>query len=92
MLVMIDLNRIRSIKTLEEMKDDLLSFINDPDMLQVYTEDFGWGEEDLDADVESANYLLERVEHRIQSLTRLLKKTGSLPPQKSEKEEVPSEQ
>jgi len=71
---MIDLNRIRSLKTLDTMKRDLIAFINNPDVLTVYVEDLDWGQEDYEADIETATYLLENVEHRIKSLGRFIAK------------------
>lgn len=84
---MIDLNRIRSMKTLEEMKEDLTTFLNDPIMLEVYVEDFQWGPEDLEADRESATELLEKVEKRMVSLKRFLTRE---PISKEKKDEKPS--
>jgi len=67
---MIDLNKIRSVKTLEEMKADLTEFLSNPDVKKVYLEDYEWGEEDYDADREQAEYVLEQVERRLKSLSR----------------------
>lgn len=69
---MIDLNKIRSLKTLESMKRDLTDFIAfDPRiMVDVYDKDFNWGVEDYEADKDTATTLLEQVEHRIKSLGR----------------------
>ena len=71
---MIDLTRIRSIKTLEEMKADLKEFLTNPDILTVYVEDYKWGVEDYEADREQVEYLLEQVENRMASLSRFLNK------------------
>jgi len=73
----IDLNRIRSLRTLEAIKKPLAEFIAfDPDIMKVvYTEDFGWGNEDYEADRERAIDLLERVERRTKSLEQYLART-----------------
>lgn len=68
---MIDLTRIRSITKLEEMKKDLEFFISEPAIAEIYLKDYDWGEEDLDADRESATYLVGRIETRIKSLGRM---------------------
>ena len=81
---MIDLNRIRSVKTLETMRSDLNVFITNPDCRQVYLEDYGWGDEDYEADVELAKESLERVERRIKSLNRLATRQDSHCTEKSE--------
>lgn len=79
---MINLNRIRSIKVLEEMKRDLTEFITNPDVLPVYLTE-NCGEEDYEADKEQAIELLELVERRIKSLSRFIKgqakRSGSQP-------------
>lgn len=72
---MINLNRIRSLKTLAEMKTDLSDFLASPDMLQLYVEDLKWGQEDYEADREQVTDLLEQVNRRIASLERFEKKT-----------------
>jgi hypothetical protein len=74
---MIDLNRIRNLKELEEMKGDLLEFINNPEIANVYVEDYGWGPEDFEADTEEVKRLLEKIERRMKSLDRYLTKSGS---------------
>ena len=70
---MIDLNKIRSLTILEEFKQDLKEFIthNRADLIDVY-KSLGFGEEDLDADIESATDLLVKVEKRLVSLGRHL--------------------
>ncbi len=73
---MIDLTRIRSIKTLEEIKRDLEEFLSSPDILPVYLNELEFSEDDLVADKEQATYLLEKVNRRIVSLTRLEVKEG----------------
>ena len=73
---MIDLNKIRSLKPLEEMKKDLTDFIgiDRAIMVQVYDEQYHWGEEDYEADLEQVQDLLEQVEKRIKSLSHHLSK------------------
>lgn len=70
---MIDVNRIRSLKGLEKIRRDLEAFLENPDILRVYTEDFGWGIEDYEADKEFVTELLEKVNHRYASLSKFLK-------------------
>jgi len=93
---MIDLNRIRSIKTLEEIKKDLNAFLVYPDMRAVYLEDLGWSDDDYEADKESVVELLEQVERRLRSLSNYLKgqstRRGSRLKKKSETVASPSEQ
>ena len=67
---MINLNRIRSVKTLEEMKQDLTDFLSNPEILNVYVEELDWDSEDYESDKEAVQYLLEQLEHRIVSLKR----------------------
>lgn len=73
---MIELNKIRSMKTLETMKGILNEFLtfDRAAMLAAYEADFGWGVEDYEADKEQANDLLERVEKRMKSLGHHLAK------------------
>lgn len=73
---MIDLSKIRSLKPLEEMKKDLTDFlaIDRKVMLEVYEEEYQWGEEDYEADLEQVKDLLENVEKRIKSLGHHLSK------------------
>jgi hypothetical protein len=71
---MIDVNKIRSMKKLEELKRDLMEFVNfDRRVLTaVYnSEDIG-DEDDLDADIDSACELLSKVKYRMKSLGRYL--------------------
>lgn len=72
----IDLNKIRSLKALEAMRKTLADFVNfDPAVIKaVYAEEYGWGDEDYDADKEQAADMLERVEKRMKSLGRHLSK------------------
>jgi hypothetical protein len=80
---MIELNRIRSLKTLEDLKKDLTEFINFDRvvLLAVYAEEYGWGEDDLDADLEQAAETLAQVERRAKSLGRHLATVGKNEPQ-----------
>jgi hypothetical protein len=57
---MIELSKVRTMKTLEAMQKPLKEFItfDKPTMLSVYAEDFGWGTEDYEADLEKATYML----------------------------------
>lgn len=93
---MIDLSRIRSLKTLEEMKQDLTDFLNNPDIIKVYVEDYGWGEEDYQSDRDEVIDALDKVERRIQSLDKYLKgraaKPDSLRTPQSETEATPPAQ
>lgn len=72
----INLNRIRSIKSLEALRKPLVDFIrfDTATMRDVYVEDFGWGLMDYEADIESAEALLEQIERRIKSLSHHLAK------------------
>ena len=67
---MINLNRIRSLQKLEDMKSDLKEFISNPIVKEIYIEDYNWGEEDYGDDVELATELLQQIERRIVSLTK----------------------
>lgn len=71
---MIDLNRIRSLKTLEEMKQILTDFISfDPTVIvSIYEEENDWGKVDYEADIEEAKEFLEHVEKRMKSLGNYL--------------------
>ena len=88
---MIEVNKIRSMKALEGMKKILNEFLNfdTPEMLDVYDKEFGWGEEDLEADRDSAGYLLEQVERRMKSLGHHLAKVGKSASQESSPPEEP---
>lgn len=73
---MIDVNKIRSMKTLESMKkvcNDFIGFDRET-MIEVYAEDYGWGVEDYEADLDSSITLLEQVERRMKSLGKHLTK------------------
>ena len=82
---MIDLTRIRSIKTLEDMKKDLEFFIREPIIAEIYLEDYGWDEEDLGADRDEAQYCIEKIDKRIASLNKWNEKKISLPKAKQGK-------
>jgi hypothetical protein len=85
---MIDVNKIRSLKTLEEIKRDLHEFLDNKDVLAVYLNEYDWSQDDYEADKEMVLELLEQVDRRIASLSNFLKgkskKRGS--PQSPEKE------
>ncbi len=77
---MMDLNKIRSLRTLEEMKDDLANFLAfDRNIMLAEYDRQKWGEEDYEADKEEASDLLEQVEHRIKSLDKHLKRQKASP-------------
>lgn len=71
------LNRIRSLKTLEEMKETCNKFlVFDPEvMISLYEKEYKWGIEDYEADREQVQFLLENVEKRIKSLSNFLNKS-----------------
>ena len=75
-MIMMDLNKIQSIKTLEEMRDILKEFLtfDRTAMLKAYDEDFGWDAEDYEADREQARPISEHVEKRMKSLGHHLAK------------------
>ena len=91
---MIDLSRIRSLKTLDEMTRDLNEFLTNPYVLEIYVKDYGWDKEDYEDDKADVIDLLERIVHRRASLERHLKgqgeKQGSRRKPKSEKAKAPS--
>jgi hypothetical protein len=70
---MIDVNKIRSLKTLEEIKRDLNEFLSNKDILDVYLTEYAWSVDDYEADKELVVELLERVDRRIASLSNFLK-------------------
>ena len=89
---MIDLNKIRSLRTLEEMKDDLANFLAfDRTIMLAEYESQNWGEEDYEADKEEASDLLEQVEHRIKSLDKHLKRQKASPKPTGETAETSAE-
>jgi len=73
--IMSDLNKIRSLNVLEEMKTVLNEFLhyNKEDLLAVYNAN-GDGPEDFEADCELAQDLLAKVERRMKSLGNHLAK------------------
>lgn len=75
MITNVELNRVRSIKTLDEFKKPLVEFLalDRASAMAVYEHE-GWGEEDLDADIESVHELLDKIEHRAKSLGHYLSK------------------
>lgn len=93
---MIDVNRIRSLKTLEDIKSTLNEFLVHPDILEVYIKEYDWSEEDYEADKEMVVELLEKVERRIKSLSNHLRgqaeRRDSTSRRQSETKETPSEQ
>lgn len=76
----VELNRVRSIKTLDEFKKPLVEFLalDRASAMAVYEHE-GWGEEDLDADIESVHELLDKIEHRVKSLGHYLSKEKLIP-------------
>jgi hypothetical protein len=76
--MIMDLNKIRTMKTLTAIQKPLREFVtfDRTTMVSVYTEDLGWSEDDYDADKEQAEYLLEQVDHRMKSLGHYLAKAG----------------
>ena len=72
---MIDVNKIRSLAVIDELNKDLNDFLTfDRDaLLGVYYAN-NCGEEDLDADMESAAELLTQLDRRSKSLGRHLSK------------------
>jgi hypothetical protein len=78
-MIMMDLNKIRSMKALEAIREPLKEFLdfNRADMVSAYELDFGWGVEDYEADKEEAQYMLEQVEKRMKSLGHHLAKGKS---------------
>lgn len=93
---MIDLSRIRSLKTLDEMTGHLNEFINNPDVVKIYVEDYGWGVEDYEDDKGEAIELLAKIEARRLSLDKYLKGQAGKPDSqrkpKLETATTPSEQ
>jgi hypothetical protein len=83
---MIDLNRIRSLKTLTNIKKLLTEFISNPIIPQIYKEDCDWSEEDYTSDKEQATELLEKVNHRMESLGKFLEKQAKAKKVKETKE------
>ena len=75
---MIDLNKIRNPKTLDAIAHTLSEFIayNKPQLLEVYEQELGFDDGDLDADLEAARDLLAKVQLRANSLNHWLASTG----------------
>jgi hypothetical protein len=91
---MIDLSRIRSLKTLDEMTADLNEFLTNPQVPVLYTEEYG-DVEVFEDDKELVVELMEKIARRRASLEGFLKgqsaKSGSRRKQKSEPTETPVE-
>ena len=83
MITTAHLNHIRSPKALEGLKKLLTEFlaIDRAEVIAIYEHEYGWGEEDLDADIEIVQGLLEKVEHRAKSLGNYLAKADKNAPQ-----------
>lgn len=88
---MIDVNKIRSVKALEGMKKVLNEFLtfDKAVMVEVYAEEYGWGEEDYEADKDAVLYLLELTNKRASSLGRHVARVGKSASPKSLTPEVP---
>jgi len=71
---MIDLNKIRSLTTLEEMKKDLADFLVNPEVIVIYKEENDGRTIEYEDDKELVLAALAKVEHRIQSLGKYLKR------------------
>lgn len=67
----IDLTRIRSIKTLQGMKKDLEFFINEEEVKNIYLTEMDCSDDDLAADREDAEFLIEKINLRIKSLEHM---------------------
>lgn len=93
---MIDVNKIRSLTTLEEMHRDLTEFMTNPAVAKAYVEDPAEGLVCYEDDKELVVELLEKVERRMKSLKMFLtgqsKKRGSPKSPVSEPSTIPSEQ
>jgi hypothetical protein len=91
---MLDLSRIRSLNTLDEMTADLTEFITNSHVPVIYMEEYGDAEV-FEDDKELAVELLEKIAHRRKSLDGYLKgqatKLGSRRKPKSEPTETPVE-
>lgn len=88
---MIDISKIRSIKVLEEMKKDLEFFITDPIVKDIYVNDMKCEEEDFLADKDDSEFLLDKINAKIKTLskpTQSKKKSGKRGKQKSETKET----
>lgn len=67
---MIDISRIRSVKSLEKIRITLNDFLTNSQVLTSYIEDYNWSEEDYETDKEQVIELLDQIEMRIKSLTQ----------------------
>ena len=76
MITTVTLNHIRNPEELSTLKKVLTDFLtlNRTEAVAVYEHEYGWGEEDLDADTEMVMGLLEKIEHRLKSLSTYLAK------------------
>jgi len=77
MLTIAQLNHIRNPKSLAALKKVFTDFLGlqREEAIKVY-ESIGWGEEDLDADTETVNHWIERIDHRAKSLDGYLAKAS----------------
>ena len=72
---MIDINKIRSIKALEELRTTLKDYLSNPEVPNIYLEQSEeWGKVDYESDKEDVINLLGQVELRIKLLTRVTEK------------------
>ena len=72
---MIDINKIRSIRILEELRTTLNDFLSNPEVPNVYLEQSDeWGKVDYESDREDVVNLLGQVELRIKLLNRATEK------------------
>jgi len=98
MLTITQLNHLRNPKSLAALKKVFTDFLGlqRADAIKVYAS-FGWGEEDLDDDVELVNEWIERIDRRAKSLSGYLARADknvqpklSLPETSSEPTDVDS--
>jgi len=87
---MVDLNKIRSLRTLEEIRKDLNDFLSNPMVPEIYKEDPEGEDDDYDADKEQVIELLEKVEHRIKSLGKFVARQNSVKTKNQKREQSPS--
>lgn len=78
---MINLNKYRTLRPLKNLHKQVNDFIafDRAVMVEVYTTQFGWGEEDYEADLEQATELRDKIERRIESLSRHLDRVKKSP-------------
>jgi hypothetical protein len=75
---MIDVRRIRSLKSLEKIEATILGFLEfDRRAMVDYYEDINWGEEDYESDRSELTSLLEDVRRRHTSLSGHLAKQAT---------------